>query len=95
MTREFAFTRENAGGRSRGTTALLTTPYAFEATRTPRAAGYSSMLPVTTAPDSSRAMNARAMNAPAIAARRPCGRRSRRGPMTGASSVNGAIVIAR
>ena len=45
VTRELAFTRENAGGSSRGTTALLTTPYAFEATSTPSAAGYSSMLP--------------------------------------------------
>ncbi|CAM5713921.1 hypothetical protein SHIRM173S_08613 [Streptomyces hirsutus] len=95
VTRELAFTRENAGGSSRGTTALLTTPYAFEETSTPRAAGYSWMLPVTTAPDSTRARTARASIAPAIAARRPCGRRSRSGPTTGARSVNGAIVMAR
>ena len=46
--REFAFTREKAGGSSRGTTALLTTPYALDATRTPSAAGYSSRPPLTT-----------------------------------------------
>ena len=50
MTRELALTREKRGGSSRGTTALLTTPYPLEATSTPRAAGYSSRLPVVTAP---------------------------------------------
>lgn len=41
VTREFAFTSENFGGSSRGTTALRTTPYALDATSTPSAAGYS------------------------------------------------------
>ena len=52
MTRELAFTSEKPGGSSRGTTALRTTPYAFEATSTPSAAGYSSRPPVATAPAS-------------------------------------------
>lgn len=41
VTREFALTSENFGGSSRGTTALRTTPYDFDATSTPNAAGYS------------------------------------------------------
>ncbi len=95
VTREFAFTRENPGGSSRGTTALRTTPYAFEQTRTPSAAGYSSSPPVATAPDMVMASSARASIAPAIAARRPCGSRSSSGPITGARRVKGAIVMAR
>ncbi|CAM5584370.1 hypothetical protein SGLAM104S_08178 [Streptomyces glaucescens] len=95
VTREFAFTSEKPGGSSRGTTALRTTPYAFDATSTPSAAGYSWRLPEITAPDSTRASSARASIADAMAARRPCGTRSSSGPITGASSVNGAIVIAR
>ncbi len=39
VTREFAFTRENRGGNSLGTTALRTTPYDLDATSTPSAAG--------------------------------------------------------
>ncbi|CAO0837095.1 hypothetical protein SMICM17S_08035 [Streptomyces microflavus] len=95
MTRELALTRENLGGSSRGTTALRTTPYAFEETRTPSAAGYSSRPPVATAPDMVIASRARASIAPAIAARRPCGSRSSSGPITGASRVKGAMVMAR
>lgn len=95
MTRELALTREKPGGSSRGTTALLTTPYALEETSTPSAAGYISMLPVATAPDRTSARTARAAMAPAIAARRPCGSRSRRGPITGARTVKGAMVMAR
>lgn len=95
VTRELAFTRENLGGSRRGTTALRTTPYAFEQTRTPSAAGYSSRPPVATAPDMVIASSARASIAPAIAARRPCGSRSRSGPITGARRVKGAMVMAR
>lgn len=95
MTLELAFTRENRGGSSRGTTALRTTPYAFEQTSTPSAAGYSSRPPVATAADMATARTARASIAPAIAARRPCGSRSSSGPMTGARRTKGAIVIAR
>ena len=86
-------TSEKRGGSSRGTTALRTTPYAFDATSTPSAAGYSSRPPVATAPDSISASSARASIAPAIAARRPCGSRSSSGPITGASRVNGAMVM--
>lgn len=39
VTRELARTSEKRGGSSRGTTALRTTPYAFDATSTPSAAG--------------------------------------------------------
>ncbi|GAA5007588.1 hypothetical protein GCM10025734_48760 [Kitasatospora paranensis] len=39
VTREFAFTNDSCGGSSRGTTTLRTTPYAFDATRTPSASG--------------------------------------------------------
>jgi len=39
---ELAFTRRSGLAAAGGTTALLTTPYAFEATRAPSAAGYSS-----------------------------------------------------
>ncbi len=42
-----------------------------------------------------QASTARASIEPAIAARRPCGTRSSSGPITGASRVNGAIVITR
>lgn len=50
---------------------------------------------MATAPDIVIASTARANIAPAIAARRPCGSRSRSGPTTGASSVKGAMVTAR
>ena len=46
VTRELALTSEIRGGSSRGTTALLTTPYALDDTSTPSAAGYSSRPPV-------------------------------------------------
>ncbi len=95
VTRELAFTREIRGGSSRGTTALRTTPYAFDDTSTPSAAGYSSSPPPATAPDIITASTARASIEPAIAARRPCGTRSSSGPTTGASSANGASVTAR
>ncbi|AIA05294.1 hypothetical protein DC74_4822 [Streptomyces noursei] len=95
VTRELAFTREIRGGRSRGTTALRTTPYAFDATSTPSAAGYSASPPSATARDIDSASSARASIAPAIAARRPCGTRSSSGPTTGASSANGAMVTSR
>ncbi len=39
VTREFAFTRDNRLGSSRGTTTLRTTPYALDATSTPSASG--------------------------------------------------------
>ncbi len=39
VTRELALTSEMRCGRSLGTTADLTTPYALDATRTPSAAG--------------------------------------------------------
>ena len=92
MTRELAFTSENAGGSSRGTTAQRTTPYAFEDTSTPSAAGYSSRPPVLHRPRHRQREQRPGEHRAAIAARRPCGSRSSSGPTTGASSANGAIV---
>ena len=95
VTRELALTSEKPGGSSRGTTALRTTPYALEATSTPErrriqleAAGGDR---ARHRPGEHRAGQHRA----AIAARRPCGSRSSSGPITGASSVKGAMVIGR
>ncbi len=53
------------------------------------------MPPSTTVAAIVQASTARASIEVAIAARRPCGSRSSSGPMTGASSANGAMVISR
>lgn len=94
-TRPFALTSVKSAGSSRGTAAARVTPYALEATRTPRAAGNSHTDSSTTAPASTQHKKARrAMVAP-MAQRRPWAKRSRNGPISGATIANGSIVSAR
>src|SRR5665811_1581953 len=93
--REFAFTRVKPSGSRRGTADALVTPYAFEATRQPRAAGNNAAEPETTASASTQQQNARMARVPPIAQRRPRRNRSRNGPMRGATIANGNIVSNR
>ena len=83
-------------GSSRGVTALRVTPYAFCSTSTPNAAG--SRVNVSlfcTAPAMPQQSRPRASNVPIMMYRRPSRTRSSIGPMNGASTANGAIVISR
>ncbi len=94
-TRPLALTSVKSRGSSRGTAAARVTPYALDATSTPRAAGKSQGESVTTAPASTQTRKARiAMVAP-IAHRRPWAKRSRKGPISGATIANGSIVSPR
>ena len=82
-------------GSSRGTAAARATAYDRLATRQPRAAGNSHGLSSTTAVASTQARNARVASVVPSAQRRPCRNRSSSGPMSGASSTNGAMVSTR
>ncbi len=94
--REFAFTRLSCSGSTRGTAAARVTPYALDATRTPRAAGNSATeSPEPTAPASTQHRNARIAIVAPIAQRRPWLNRSRNGPISGATIANGSIVSPR
>ena len=94
--REFAFTRLSRAGSTRGTAAARVTPYAFDATRQPSAAGNSATLsPRCTASASTQHRNARSAIVAPIAQRRPWPNRSRNGPIRGATTANGSIVRPR
>ncbi len=94
-SRALALTSVKPCGTRRGTAAARVTPYAFDATSTPSAAGKSTVDPETTAEASTQQRNARrAMVAP-IAHRRPWLNRSRNGPISGATMANGSIVRPR
>ena len=95
VRREFAVTSEMSRGSSRGTAAARATAYDRLATRQPRAAGNSHGLSSTTAVASTQARNARVASVVPSAQRRPCRNRSSSGPMSGASSTNGAMVSTR
>ncbi len=90
-----AFTRVTPSGTSRGTAAALVTPYALEATRQPRAAGNSQSELFTTALASARQSRPRIAIVDPMAQRRPWAKRSRNGPMSGATIANGSIVSPR
>ena len=93
--RAFAFTSVKLSGISRGMAAARVTPYALDATRTPRAAGNSAVEPVTTAEASTQHRNARSAIVAPMAQRRPWLNRSRNGPISGATIANGSIVSPR
>ena len=88
-------TRLMSLGSSRGTAAARATAYVRLATRQPSAAGNSHGLSSTTAVASTQARNARVASVVPSAQRRPCRNRSSSGPMSGASSTNGAMVSTR
>ncbi len=90
-----AFTKVMPSGSSRGTAAARVTPYAFDDTSTPRAAGYRSAESAATAPASTQHRNPRIAKVAPIAQRRPWLKRSRNGPISGATMANGTIVSAR
>jgi hypothetical protein len=94
-TRPLALTRVKVSGRSRGTAAARVTPYALDATSTPSAAGNSHTDSVTTAPASTQQRKALIAMVPPIAHRRPCAKRSRNGPISGATIANGSMVRPR
>ena len=90
-----ALTRVRSGGSSRGTAAARVTPYALEATRHPSAAGNNHPDSVTTAVARTQHRKQRiAMVAP-TAHRRPWLKRSRNGPIRGATIANGSMVRPR
>ena len=94
--RAFAATSVISRGSSRGVTEARVTAYAFCSTSTPNAAGRSSTTSLcstaSTIPQHSRP---RAISVPASRYRRPCCARSSIGPITGARTANGAMVMIR
>ena len=94
--RELALTRLSLSGSTRGTAAARVTPYALDATRQPSAAGNSATVsPERTASASTQHRNARRAIVAPIAQRRPWLKRSRNGPISGATIANGSIVRPR
>jgi len=93
--RELALTRLNPAGSRRGTADARVTLYAREATRQPRTAGNSQTDLVATASASTHHSKARVAKVVPMAQRRPCRNRSSNGPISGAITVNGAIVSSR
>ena len=92
--RELALTSVKPSGSSRGTAEAWVTRNALEATRQPSAAGNShSELSSTSA--STQHRKARRARVTPIAQRRPCRNRSRKGPISGATTANGAMVSSR
>ena len=92
--RELALTRVKPSGSRRGTAEAWVTVKALEATRQPSAAGKSSSeLSSTSA--STQHRKPRSARVTPIAHRRPCRKRSRNGPMNGATIANGAMVSSR
>ncbi len=93
--RALALTRVRERGTRRGTAAARVTPYALDAMSTPSAAGKSQVESVITAVASTQHRKPRiAMVAP-MAQRRPWLKRSRNGPISGATTANGSIVRPR
>ena len=91
-----ARTRLSWPGSTRGTAAARVTPYAFDATRQPSAAGKKATdEPPPTASARTQHRKARAANVVPIAQRRPWPNRSRSGPIRGATTANGSIVSPR
>ena len=92
--RAFAVTSVISAGSSRGAIALRVTPKAFCSTRTPKAAGSSVTTSLCwTAPAMPQQSSPRASRVPARMKRRPCCTLSSIGPINGASTANGAMVI--
>lgn len=94
--RAFAVTSVISSGRTRGVTAARSTPNAFDSTSTPNAAGRNvTWSPCGSALAIAQHSSARITNVLAIAYRRTCRARSSAGPISGATSANGAIVTTR
>ena len=93
--RALALTSGRCSGVSRGTAAARVTAYALEQTRTPSAAGNSQPESVITAVPRTQQRNARRDIVPPMAHRRPWLKRSRNGPMSGATIAKGSIVRPR
>ena len=92
--RALADTRVILAGSSRGVTALRVTPYAFCRTSTPNAAGSRVTVSLCcAAPAIPQQSRPRASSVPSMMYRRPSRTRSSIGPMSGASTANGAIVM--
>ena len=93
--RELALTRVRPSGITRGTAEARVTPYALEAIRQIRAARNIQLESFSTAPASDQQPSARSAMVAPIAQRRPRRNRSRNGPISGAISANGSIVMPR
>lgn len=93
VSRELVRTRSIPGGSTRGVTADFSTENDLDRIIMHRASVYSAQLSILKM--SSMAMNTRSPNDPASATRRPRCSRSSMGPMTGAITANGAMVIRR
>ncbi len=94
--RAFAATRVISRGSSRGVTDARVTAYAFCSTSTPNAAGSSATTSLcSTASTMPQESSPRASSVPASRYRRPCCARSSHGPITGARTANGAMVMSR
>ena len=94
--RALADTRVIFAGSTRGVTELRVTPYAFCSTSTPNAAGSRVTVSLCwTAPAIPQQSRPRASRVPIMMYRRPSRTRSSIGPMNGASTANGAIVMSR
>ena len=94
-TRPLALTRVKSRGSRRGTAAARVTPYALDETRTPSADAKTSAEPLSIDDASAQHRNARTAMVAPIAQRRPCAKRSRNGPISGATIANGSIVSPR
>ncbi len=94
--RAFAVTSVISSGRTRGVTAARSTPNALDSTSTPNAAGRNVTWSLCgSALAIAQHSSARITNVLAIAYRRTCRARSSAGPISGATSANGAIVTTR
>ena len=93
--RAFALTSGRLAGARRGTAAARVTPYALDATSTPRAAGNNHVESVITAVARTQQRNPRSAIVAPMAQRRPWLKRSRNGPISGATIANGSIVRPR
>ena len=93
--RALALTRVRLAGARRGTAAARVTPYALDATSTPSAAGNNQVDSVITAVASTQQRKPRSAIVAPMAQRRPWLKRSRNGPIRGATIANGSIVRPR
>ena len=92
--RELASTRVKLSGSRRGTADAWVTVNDLEATRQPSAAGKSQRELCSSSANTQHNQPRRASVTP-IAHRRPCRKRSRNGPMNGATTAKGAMVSNR
>ncbi len=93
VSRELVRTKSISGGSTRGVTALFSTANDLLRIIMHSASGYSAQL--STLKINRNAITIRTANEAASATLRPCCNRSSSGPMSGAITANGAIVINR